>query len=139
MRELESALGLHKLDLSAGGITAKSEDVLDATLLGFIEHIGELSLRGTDASEMRHRGELELALDAVDDAERFVARAAAGSISHRAIIRTELHQFRHGFLKQGPLALRRFGRKELERQSRTALGLAARMNVADEMHFMELA
>ena len=64
--ELEAALGLRPL-LAWRRVTAQGEDVLDAPTCRLVEDAADLRLRVLDAGEVRHRGEAEVVLDALDN------------------------------------------------------------------------
>jgi hypothetical protein len=83
---------------------------------------------------MHHRRQAMLALNAIDDSERLVARAPTGPVSHRTIIRPRREQRRDGPGKKVPFALLGFRREEFERDRRPACGPALLVNIADELH-----
>src|SRR5690348_12757305 len=82
---------------AAGRITAKRENVPNAEAADLLQQRANLLLCGRDAGEMRYRGQAVLALDAVDDFQSLIARAAAGAVSDGAKVRLGLQQGRDGF------------------------------------------
>ena len=71
---------------AAGRIAPQRENIFTAETAKFFQQRANFSARMVDAGEMREGGEAMLALDAIDDHQRFVTRAAARSVSHRAKI-----------------------------------------------------
>jgi hypothetical protein len=81
---------------------------------------------------VRHRGDLVLALNPIDDAERLVAGAAAGAVGHGTEVRVQCAEGGNGFLEERPLAFIGLCREELERDDRAAHRAGVREDVADE-------
>ena len=81
---------------------------------------------------MRHGGETVLLLDAIDDHQGLIARAAAGAVGHGAKIRLGLHQGRDGFLEQVLIALGSFGRKKFKGNHRLAGGDFGGVNLPNQ-------
>src|SRR4030095_4887785 len=113
IRVLEAAFGSDEL-AAVRRIAAQREHVRDAQRSRLLEHRASLVDRRVDAREVRHRGDLVLALNAVDDAECLVASAAAGAVCDRAEIRVQRSERRNGFFEKRPLSLIGLRGKELE-------------------------
>jgi hypothetical protein len=69
---------------------------------------------------MHHRRQIEVALDALDDAQSLLPGGTARTVGHGAVVRTRGHQGGQGLLEQGALPLLGLGRKELDGIRRTA-------------------
>ena len=85
-----------------------------------VEDGGDLVAVVADAGEVRHRLDAVLALDAGDDVDGLLARAAAGAVGDRDEARRQLAQPVDG-AQQRLLAGVGLGREELEREHRLAL------------------
>jgi len=96
-----------------------------------LEHGAGLVDGRVHAGEMRHRGDLLLPLDPVDDRERLLARPAAGAVGDRAEVGVELPQRRDRLLEQRAFALVGPGGEELERHHGPAGDPRGLENVAD--------
>ena len=79
---------------------------------------------------MRHRGDVQLPLNPVDDRERLFAGASPGPVRDRAEIRMQLPQSGNRFFEQAPLGILRLGGEELKRDHRTAIHLRLVEDVA---------
>ena len=124
-----------RLEFSAAGrVAAERENVLAAERADFFQQRAALLARVVDAGQVRKGGQTVLALDAVHDVQRFVARAAAGAISHRAIIRFGGEQRGDLFFQQGAVAVVRLRRKKFKRNDRLSGRQLLGVDVADETH-----
>ena len=83
--------------------------------------------------QVRHRRDLLFPLNAVDNRQRILARAAAGAVGHRAEVGMELAQRWNRFFQQRALSLGCLGREELERHHGPASLLRGVENIADEV------
>ena len=102
---------------TARRVAAQGEQVLHPQRADLPEQLADLLARGAHAGQVGHRGQAMLRLDALDDPERLVARAAAGTVGDRAVIRARLQQRGQRLLQQIAVPLLRLGREELERIS----------------------
>src|SRR5258706_4262629 len=84
---------------------------------------------------MAHRSQSMFTLNAIDDHQRLIPRAATGPIRNGTIIRVEFEQFRNGLLEQVAIAFVCFGGEELEGDDWTPGALFCRMYVTNELHF----
>ena len=134
IRVFEPAVGLDEFARACRRVSPQREDVLDAELSRVLEHRGRLRDGRVDAGEVRHRGQPVLALDTVDDAERFFAGAAARAVGDRAEVRLQGAQLWDGCFEENSLALVRFRREKLERDDGPADVPGARKDVADELY-----
>ena len=119
---------------TAGGIAAQRENIFTAQRAEFLQQCADFGLRVVDAGEMRERGQLVLALDAVHNHQRFFPRAAAGTVSDRAEIRTRREQGGDLFFEQVMIAFVRLGRKEFKGDDWFPSSLFLGKNVANETH-----
>src|ERR1043166_947015 len=115
----KAAFGLFENAAAARRVAAQGEDILDAQGADLRDDIADFIAGRVHASEVGHGGQPVLALDAVHDHQGFLARAAAGAVGDRAIIRLELQQGRDGFLKKVFVAVRGLWRKKLAGNDRT--------------------
>ena len=115
-------------------IAAKRQDVAHPELARVRENRLRLGPRRVHARQMGHRRELVVALDSIDDGERLGARAAAGAVGDRTEIGREAAQRRHRLFEQGPLALIRSGREELDGNGRLFRSARIGQDVANESH-----
>ena len=130
---LEAALGLCPI-FAGRRVTTQGEDVLDAAICRLVEYAADLRLRVLDAGEVRHRGEAEVVLDALDDLECFLAGAAARAVSDGGVVRLGRHQRRESLAKKSRFALGSLERKKLERDRGLAGGLFVGVDVTDVPH-----
>src|SRR5439155_7353231 len=102
---LETAVGLLKLARAAWRIAAQGENVADAQLPRFRQIAANLFFGSVDASQVRHGGQALLALNAVDNHQGLVSRAAAGAVGDGAEVRVELLQGGNRLLQQCSFSL----------------------------------
>ena len=84
----------------------------------FSEQLAHLVARVVDAGEMRQRRQAVLALDAIHDHQRLVARAAAGAVGDGAKIRFGLQQRGDMLFEEIRSAFVRFGREKFKGDDR---------------------
>lgn len=132
--ELEPAFGFSEFACAAGWVTAEGEDIMDSARAGVVEDGGDLVAGGIDTGQMRHRGEAEIFLDTIDDAEGFVAGCAAGAVGDGAEVRVDGHQGGQSFFEKSTLAVVGLGRKELEGHHGGLGGLTFFVDIADQTH-----
>ena len=94
-------------------IAAQRDDVLHAARLELIEHERKLAASRAHAREMGHGFDADLALNAPDQVDRELARAAAGAVRDRDVSRRERRQVGDG-REQAIHAFLVLRRKELE-------------------------
>src|ERR1700690_2873203 len=99
------------------------------------EQLPHLFAGVVDAGEMRQRRQAMLALDAVHNHQRLVARAAARAVGHGTEIRFDLKQRGNVLFEEGQVAFLRPGREKFKRDDRPPRGVLGRVNVADELHY----
>src|SRR6185369_187860 len=87
---------------------------------------------------MRHGGEAVLALNAVHDHQRFVARAAACAVGDRTVIRFEFHQRGNGLFQQRAVAFWSLRRKEFKRNHWPVIGEFLSVNITNELHWRRM-
>ena len=129
---LETAVGPDELADAARRVTPQREDVPDPKLSAPLQDRARLLNRCVHAREMRHRRDLVLPLNPVDDGKRLVAGASPGPIGNRAEIRLQLPQGGNRFLEQGPVGILRPGGEELEGDHRAAICVRLFEDVAYE-------
>ena len=130
----EAALDFLKLPCPDRRITTQRQNVFDAESPRFFEDIRKLLFGRVHACQMRHCGQAVLPLDAIDDHERLVARAATGAIRDRAEVRFQRHQGGQRSFKQSAVAFLRFRGKELEGDYGEIALFARGKNITDELH-----
>ena len=128
---LETALGRREGPAAVWWIASKGEDIADAEIARALQHGMRLVPGGVDARQMRHGGQLLLALNPIDDGQRLLAGAAAGAIGDRAEIRAQFAERGNRLLEEDTLALVGPRRKELERDRRAAILPGLGQDVAD--------
>src|SRR5215831_19050674 len=84
----------------SGRIAAQCQDILDTQRPNLAQQVLYLLLRRLDTRKMSDSGETVLPLNAIDDHQRLVAGAPAGTVSHRTIIRPGFEQRRDGLFEQ---------------------------------------
>jgi len=114
-RVLEARVVDHRALGHAGrGIPAEGEDVLHAARRERVDDAAELLLVGEDRREVRDGRERGLLRDARHDAERAIARGAAGAVGHGDEGRLERRELVHDDVEERVLRLRGLRREELE-------------------------
>ena len=81
-----------KAALALRRIAAQRQDVFDAALAQAVENRGDLVAAVADAGQVRHRFDAVLPLDASDEVDGLVTRAAARSVGDRDEARIERAQ-----------------------------------------------
>ncbi|MDB6123995.1 MAG: hypothetical protein JWQ71_2988 [Pedosphaera sp.] len=130
----KAALGPGELAVAAGRVAAQGQDVGDAECAGLLNDVAKFLAGGVDAGEMEHGRQSMLALDAVHDHQRLVARPAARAIGDRTEIRLEFEQGRDGLFQEGAVAFIGLGWEKFEGDNRLAQRNLGRVDVADELH-----
>ena len=124
------------LKFSAGGrIAAQRQDVFAAERMDFFEHRAHFVARVVDAGKMGERGQAVVALDAVNDHQRLVARAAARAVGHGAKVRAGLQQRGDVFFQKRAIALGGLGREKFKGDDRLFRRPFRRIDVPDELHW----
>ena len=91
IRIFQAALNLLEFPCPGGGIATQRQNIFNPQAPRFSQHIRQLLLCRIHARQMRHRRQPMLSLDAVHNHQRFLARAAARPVSHRAEMRLQRH------------------------------------------------
>ena len=98
---------------AARRIAAQRHDMADADIVIAADDLIDLAARGTDAGQMRGRGQAGLGQDAGDGGMGALAGRSAGAIGHRDEVGRQRRQPVDG-VPQAALHLLGFGRKELK-------------------------
>ena len=104
------------------GVAGEGDDLVDPELLEAVEHRADVGARLSDHGQVAHRLEAGVGMDAVDEFDRLLVRAAPGAVGHRAEGRVDgLEQL--DLLEQVGFACGRLRRPELDRERRARRGV----------------
>src|ERR1017187_2157957 len=115
-------------------ISAQRENIFTTQRTNFSQKLAHLPASVIDAREMRQCRETVLPLDAIHNHQRFVARAATGSIGDGAIIGFGLEQGGDLLFQKIAVPFAGFRGKKLKGDYRPASRVFHRVNVPNQLH-----